>query len=95
MGLGVPFNIASYSLLTYIVAHFCGLKPGDFIHSMGDAHVYNDHVDALEEQLKRRPRKFPKLTIGREVDRIEDLNFDDFVLSGYNPHGTIKMKMSV
>ena len=71
MGLGVPFNIASYALLTCLIAHVCNLQPGEFIHTIGDAHVYFNHVDALKEQLKRTPRPFPKLKIKRDVDDID------------------------
>src|SRR6202451_4449911 len=66
MGLGVPFNIASYALLTHMIAHVCDLTPGEFIHTLGDAHVYLDHVDALKVQLEREPREFPELAIKRE-----------------------------
>ena len=65
----MPFNIASYSLLTVMIAHVCGLKPGEFVHTIGDAHVYLNHVDALKEQLTREPRPFPTLKIARQVDR--------------------------
>lgn len=95
MGLGVPFNIASYALLTIMIAHVCGLEPGEFIHTMGDTHVYVDHVDGLKVQLEREPREFPKLKIGREVKDIDDFKFEDFVLEGYDPYPGIKMKMSV
>ncbi|EDO49153.1 predicted protein [Nematostella vectensis] len=95
MGLGVPFNIASYSLLTYMIAHVCGLKPGDFVHSLGDAHVYLNHFEALEEQLKREPRAFPSLVIKRQVDDIDQFTFDDFEIVGYKPHPKIKMEMAV
>ena len=95
MGLGVPFNIASYSLLTYMIAHVTGLKPGDFIHNMGDAHVYLNHVEPLREQLKRQPRSFPQLKITRDVESIDDFKFSDFELLGYNPHGKIQMDMAV
>jgi thymidylate synthase len=67
-GLGVPFNIASYSLLTFMMAHVCGLRVGDFVHTLGDAHVYVNHIDALGEQLQRQPRPFPKLNIKRQVE---------------------------
>merc|ERR1712002_1427342 len=77
MGLGVPFNIASYALLTYMIAHVCGLKPGEFVHTLGDAHVYSNHCEALEEQLKREPRPFPTLTIKRKVENITDFEFSD------------------
>ena len=73
MGLGVPFNIASYSILTHMIAHVTGLRPGDFVHTLGDAHVYSNHVQPLEEQLKREPRPFPKLNIKRQVRSFHDL----------------------
>jgi len=95
MGLGVPFNIASYALLTIMIAHVCGLEPGEFIHTMGDAHVYADHADALKGQLERAPREFPTLKINRQVDDIDDFKFEDFELVGYDPHPSIKMNMSV
>jgi dihydrofolate reductase/thymidylate synthase len=94
-GLGVPFNIASYCLLTCIIAHVCGLKPGEFIHSLGDTHVYQNHVEALQEQLKREPRPFPTLHINPERMKIEDFCFEDFILHGYDPHPAIKMEMAV
>lgn len=95
IGLGVPFNIASYSLLTCMIAHTTKLKPGDFVHTLGDAHVYSNHCDALNEQLTREPRPFPKLRIKREVKSIEDFKFEDFEIVDYNPHGKIKMDMAV
>ncbi|XP_076304211.1 thymidylate synthase isoform X2 [Tachypleus tridentatus] len=95
MGLGVPFNIASYSFLTYMVAHITGLKPGDFVHTVGDAHVYLNHIDALKIQLSRKPRPFPKLYIKRQVERIDDFHYEDFEVVDYNPHPKIKMDMSV
>lgn len=96
MGLGVPFNVASYSLLTIIVAKLTGLEPNEFIHFMGDTHVYMDHIDALETQLKRKPFEFPKLVLKeKEYKNLEDFEFDDFILSDYQCHGTIKMNMSV
>lgn len=95
MGLGVPFNIASYSLLTYMIAHVCDLKPGDFVHTLGDAHVYSNHVDALNEQLKREPKPFPTLHIKRQITNIEDFKYNDFELKGYKPHPKIKMVMAV
>jgi len=95
MGLGVPFNIASYALLTCMIAHVCNLKPGDFVHSIGDAHVYSNHVEALTGQLTRDPRPFPKLKIKRSVDSIDDFTFDDFEIEHYKPHDTIKMEMAV
>lgn len=96
MGLGVPFNIASYSLLTHMIAHACDLVPGSLTHVMGDAHVYADHVDALKTQLEREPREFPELEIKREKGcDIDGWKVEDFVVKGYDPHKTIAMKMSV
>ncbi|KAK4311908.1 hypothetical protein Pmani_016634 [Petrolisthes manimaculis] len=91
MGLGVPFNIASYALLTCMVA-----KPGEFIHTLGDAHVYTNHTDALTQQLQRTPHTFPTLHINKErVHDIGDLVYEDFVLDAYKPHPKIVMKMAV
>lgn len=95
MGLGVPFNIASYALLTKMIAKVCDMDCGEFIHTMGDAHVYKDHIEALQEQLKRAPRKFPKLIIKRDVKDIDGFKFEDFEITDYNPYGKINMKMSV
>jgi thymidylate synthase len=96
MGLGVPFNIASYSLLTIIVAHLTGLRPGELVHFLGDCHVYLNHVDALREQVARAPRPFPKLYVRPAGARaaVEDFEADDFELVGYDPHPPIKMEMS-
>ena len=95
LGLGIPFNIASYSLLTVMIAHVCGLRPGEFVHVLADAHVYLNHVDALKQQLQRTPRPFPTLSIKRTVDSIDDFTFDDFQLHGYKPLDAIKMQMAV
>lgn len=96
MGLGVPFNIASYALLTHMLAHVCELVPGSLTHVMGDAHVYLDHVDALKMQLEREPRNFPGLEITREKGgSIDGWKAEEFVVKGYDPHKTIAMKMSV
>jgi thymidylate synthase len=95
MGLGVPFNIASYALLTYMIAHVCNLQPGELIHTLGDTHVYLNHVEPLNEQVRREPRAFPTLRIKRKVQSIDDFTFDDFELLGYEPHGVIKMEMAV
>ncbi|RKP12044.1 thymidylate synthase [Piptocephalis cylindrospora] len=95
MGLGVPFNIASYALLTRMIAHVCGIRAGDFIHTMGDTHIYKDHVSALQEQLTRAPRTFPTLRISGSVERVEDFSIDDFVVEDYDPHKKLPMKMSV
>lgn len=95
MGLGVPFNIASYALLTYMIAMVCDMEPGEFIHVMGDSHIYKDHVKALEKQIEREPRPFPKLIIKRKVTSIDDFKFEDFQVVDYHPYPAIKMKMSV
>lgn len=99
MGLGVPFNIASYALLTHMLAHACDLVPGSLTHVMGDAHVYADHVEALQTQLEREPRPFPTLAIAPARVRgecgIDGWQPDDFVIHGYEPHKAIPMKMSV
>ncbi|KAL9107187.1 MAG: hypothetical protein Q9227_007887 [Pyrenula ochraceoflavens] len=100
MGLGVPFNIASYALLTHMLAHACDLVPDTLVHTMGDAHVYLDHVEALREQVQREPREFPELVIKRkEGERgdgeMDGWEFEDFEVKGYRPHAGIKMKMSV
>ena len=96
MGLGVPFNIASYALLTHMLAHVCDLTPGTFTQTMGDAHVYLDHLDALKVQLEREPRGFPELHILREQGgSIDGWKMEEFDVRGYKPHPTIAMKMSV
>lgn len=95
MGLGVPFNIASYSLLTCLIAHVTGLKPGDFIHTMGDAHIYQNHIDPLKLQLTRVPRDFPQLNFTREIKDIDDFEFSDVELNGYKPYPKIDMPMAV
>ncbi|EDV29515.1 uncharacterized protein TRIADDRAFT_18453 [Trichoplax adhaerens] len=95
MGLGVPFNIASYSLLTHMIAHICDLEAEDFVHTIGDAHVYLNHFDALQEQLMREPKKFPKLNFKRKISDIDDFKYEDFELQDYQFHPTIKMDMAV
>ncbi|KAB1274306.1 Thymidylate synthase [Camelus dromedarius] len=95
MGLGVPFNIASYSLLTYMIAHITGLKPGDLVHTLGDAHIYLNHTEPLKMQLPREPRPFPKLKMLRKVEKTDGFKAEDFQIEGYNPHPTIKMEMAV
>lgn len=93
--LGVPFNIASYALLTLMVAHVCGLEPGDFVHTFGDFHIYLNHLDAVREQLSRMPRPLPKMTFRRPVENLEDFRYEDFELTGYDPHPAIKGKVAV
>lgn len=95
MGLGVPFNIASYALLTKMIAQVCGIEAGDFIHTMGDAHVYLDHVDALKEQIQRTPGQFPTLKFARDIKDIDDFKYEDFIVENYKPQSKIAMKMSV
>ncbi|PNS18712.1 Thymidylate synthase isoform B [Sphaceloma murrayae] len=96
MGLGVPFNIASYALLTHMLARVCDLVPGSLTHTMGDAHVYLDHVDALNVQLERVPKAFPELSIEKERGcDIDGWKLEDFRVLGYDPHKSIAMKMSV
>ena len=93
--LGVPFNIASYALLTEMIAHVCNLQAGDFVHTFGDAHIYKDHFDQMELQLKREPRTLPELKISKKVDSIFDFKFEDFEVINYDPHPHIKGKVSV
>ena len=95
MGLGVPFNIASYSLLLAMMAQVCGLKAGDFVHTIGDAHIYLNHIDALKEQITRVPRKFPTLEINPEIKDIDGFSYSDFTVVGYKPDTAIKMQMAV
>ncbi len=93
--LGVPFNIASYALLTHMVAHVTGLKAGDFVHTLGDAHLYLNHLEQAKTQLARAPRPLPKLEIARKVDNLDDFRFEDFIISGYDPHPHIKAPVAV
>jgi len=93
--LGVPFNIASYSLLVYMIAHVTGLTPGIYNHVFGDAHIYEDHFDAVKEQLQRTSKKFPKLKIRRPIKVIDDFTMEDFEVIGYDPDPFIKASMSV
>ncbi len=90
MFLGVPFNIASYSLLLLMVAQVTNLMPGDFVHTFGDAHIYSDHFDQVKEQLSRKPKDFPSLKINSEIKNIDNFKFSDFSLEGYEPHSAIK-----
>jgi thymidylate synthase len=93
--LGVPFNIASYALLTHMVAHVTGLEVGEFVHTLGDAHIYLNHLDQVKTQLERKPRMLPKLEIKRSVPSIFDFDYDDFQFIDYDPYPAIKGKVSV
>ncbi|OSX65683.1 hypothetical protein POSPLADRAFT_1065340 [Postia placenta MAD-698-R-SB12] len=95
LGLGIPFNIASYALLTHLVAHLTQTEPHELIIQLGDAHVYRDHVDALKEQLERTPRPFPTLRWNRRVEDVDDFKAEDITVEGYQPYPPIAMKMSV
>ena len=93
--LGVPFNIASYALFTMMMAQVCGLEAGDFIHTFGDAHIYNNHMEQVELQLSREPKPLPKMQINPKVKDIFDFKFEDFTLVDYNPHPHIKGKVAI
>ena len=95
MFLGVPFNIASYALLLHMVAQVTGLKAHEFVHSLGDTHIYHDHFDAIKEQLARTPMPLPTLKLNPNVKNIDDFKMEDIELEGYQSHPTIKAKMAV
>lgn len=95
MFLGVPFNIASYALLTMMIAQVCGLQPGDFVHTFGDAHIYSNHFNQVEEQLSRTPRPYPKMKLNPAIDSITGFSFEDFTLEQYDPHPAIKAPVAV
>jgi thymidylate synthase len=93
--LGVPFNIASYALLTHMIAHVTGLKVGDFVHTLGDAHLYSNHLEQTDLQLIRTPKPLPKLVIKREVKTIEEFRYEDFEIMGYDPDAAISAPVAV
>jgi thymidylate synthase len=93
--LGVPFNIASYALLTLMIAHVKGLRPGEFVHTLGDAHLYKNHLEQAKLQLTREPRPLPRMHIARKTTDLFELKYEDFVLEGYDPHPHIAAEVSV
>ena len=95
VGLGLPFNIASYALLTHMVAQVCNLGVGDFIHTFGDVHIYKNHIDPLREQIKRDPRNLPVLKLNPNVKNIDDFQYEDIEIVGYNPHPYIRLEVAV
>lgn len=95
MFLGVPFNIASYALLTQMLAHVAGLEPGDFVHTLGDAHIYSNHMDQVRLQLTRDTRPLPQMVLLRRPESVLDFRYEDFRLEGYNPHPAIKAPVAV
>lgn len=93
--LGVPFNIASYALLTMMIAQVCHLKVGEFIHTLGDAHIYSNHLEQAKLQLSREPKALPRMTLNSEIKKIEDFRYEDFVLTDYDPHPHIKADVAI
>jgi thymidylate synthase len=92
--LGVPFNIASYSLLLLMIAQVTGIEPGEFVHFFGDVHLYSNHFDQAKEQLSREPRPLPTMKINPEIKNIDDFKYEDFTLESYNPHPAIKAEIA-
>jgi thymidylate synthase len=95
MFLGIPFNIASYSLLTMMIAQVCGYKIGEFIHVIGDTHIYLNHLEQVQEQIKREPRKLPTLKLNPKIKSLFNFRFEDIGLENYDPHPPIKAKVAV
>ncbi len=93
--LGVPFNIASYALLTHMVAHVCNMAVGDFVHTFGDVHIYSNLQDQVDLQLTREPKELPQIRFARKVDDIFDFQLEDIILEGYDPHSKITGNVSV
>ena len=93
--LGVPFNIASYALLNLMVAQVCDLKPGTFVHTFGDVHIYSNHREQLEEQLSRKPKPLPQMVLNPEIEGFFDFKYEDFTLNGYDPHPLIRGKVAI
>jgi thymidylate synthase len=93
--LGVPFNIASYSLLTCMIAHITGLQPGEFVHTLGDVHIYSNHIDQVNTQLSRIPRPLPILSFRKSINCIDDFGYEDIIISNYNPCPAIKAEVAI
>lgn len=93
--LGVPFNIASYALLTHMIAQVTGLKPGEFVHTFGDLHIYKNHLEQVKEQLNRKPKVLPEIILSDKITNIDHFTFDDIILIGYNPWPTIKAPIAI
>ena len=91
----MPFNIASYALLTQMVAQVCGLAPGDFVHTLGDAHLYSNHFEQARQQLARDPRPLPKLVLNPDVRLLSDFRYEDVAIAGYEPHAAIRAPVAV